>query len=234
MTDTEAALLRAIAAMPDEDTPRLAFADYLDELGGEREAEWAELIRAQVALARGAGTERERLAAREQELGPRVRDWWPHRLGLGASAALAWENWSRGFPLTLSGNGAAIRTVRPALAGRVPLREFNIQPATDADLAEFATWPELRLVRKLGVWTDRGTAITEGGLLALAGCEHLSNLERLRMQWAAYTDAAMDAFLDSPHLAQLVSVKIVGRNFGTLSEEVRQRVRERFGEWDVH
>ncbi len=33
MTDTEAALLRAIAANPDEDTPRLVFADYLDELG---------------------------------------------------------------------------------------------------------------------------------------------------------------------------------------------------------
>ena len=33
MTDTEAALLRAIAAMPDEDTPRLVYADYLDEEG---------------------------------------------------------------------------------------------------------------------------------------------------------------------------------------------------------
>jgi uncharacterized protein (TIGR02996 family) len=45
---TEAALLRAIRANPDEDTPRLAYADWLDE---HDQPERAEFIRVQVQLA---------------------------------------------------------------------------------------------------------------------------------------------------------------------------------------
>ena len=48
MNDTEAALLRAIAAHPDEDTPRLVYADYLDEQGGPSGAARAEFIRLHV------------------------------------------------------------------------------------------------------------------------------------------------------------------------------------------
>lgn len=47
-TDTGAALLKAIIANPDEDTPRLVYADYLQENGDD---ERAEFIRVQVALA---------------------------------------------------------------------------------------------------------------------------------------------------------------------------------------
>jgi uncharacterized protein (TIGR02996 family) len=50
----EAAFLRAICEQPDEDTPRLAFADWLTEQGGAVNVAWANGIRAQVWLARGA------------------------------------------------------------------------------------------------------------------------------------------------------------------------------------
>src|SRR5438128_7999305 len=46
------ALLAAICANPDEDTPRLMFADWLDEHGGEAGATRAEFIRLQCELAR--------------------------------------------------------------------------------------------------------------------------------------------------------------------------------------
>ena len=55
--DEEAAFLRAICEQPDEDTPRLAFADWLTELGGAVNLAWANGIRAQVSLARGADDE---------------------------------------------------------------------------------------------------------------------------------------------------------------------------------
>jgi uncharacterized protein (TIGR02996 family) len=230
MTDTERAFLRAICEQPDEDTPRLVFADYLDEQGGEVNALWAELIRVQVPLARGPGADRERLAARERELEPALVAVWPERMGL--SKGLLWQNWTRGLPLTLDGWGTTIRAARPMFANRVPLREFNMHSVTDADLVEFVTWPELTLVTKLGVWTEVGE-ITERGIVALAECEHLSNLERLRMEWVRYTDRAMEAFLDSPHLGNVVSVKMVGRGFTTLSEDIRQRSQGRFGRWNV-
>jgi uncharacterized protein (TIGR02996 family) len=52
MTDDADALLRAVLAAPDDDAPRLIYADWLDEHGDPARAEF---IRAQVVLARSAG-----------------------------------------------------------------------------------------------------------------------------------------------------------------------------------
>ncbi|MFO0825704.1 MAG: TIGR02996 domain-containing protein [Gemmataceae bacterium] len=51
MTDREA-LLRAVAANPDDDTPRLIYADHLDELGGAANVARARFIRLQIELTR--------------------------------------------------------------------------------------------------------------------------------------------------------------------------------------
>lgn len=48
----EADLLRAVLARPDDDTPRLAYADWLDDRGQSGDAERAEFIQVQVGLAR--------------------------------------------------------------------------------------------------------------------------------------------------------------------------------------
>ncbi len=65
--DQREAFLKAIFATPDDDLPRLVFADFLDEHG---EAERAEFIRVQVELARLSDGDPMRvdLAVREQEL----------------------------------------------------------------------------------------------------------------------------------------------------------------------
>src|SRR4029079_5768120 len=49
MTDSRDALYRAICANPDEDTPRLAYADLVEEEGNAAQAAF---IRAQIAIAR--------------------------------------------------------------------------------------------------------------------------------------------------------------------------------------
>src|SRR5262245_10921183 len=49
MSSDRDALFRAILAHPDEDTPRLAYADWLDENG---DTEFARFIRTQVELAK--------------------------------------------------------------------------------------------------------------------------------------------------------------------------------------
>jgi uncharacterized protein (TIGR02996 family) len=54
MSDSEAAFLHAICEHPDDDTPRLVFADWLTEQGGAVNGAWASGIRAQIWLARGA------------------------------------------------------------------------------------------------------------------------------------------------------------------------------------
>jgi uncharacterized protein (TIGR02996 family) len=52
VSDTERALLTAVAAAPDEDTPRLAYADFLDERGDTPASDRASLIRLQVRAER--------------------------------------------------------------------------------------------------------------------------------------------------------------------------------------
>src|SRR5262245_16999021 len=63
------AILWAVLEHPDDDTPRLVFADWLEEHGADTDRRQAELIRLQCRLAAGAGRpgderrERELLAA---------------------------------------------------------------------------------------------------------------------------------------------------------------------------
>jgi uncharacterized protein (TIGR02996 family) len=74
------AFLQAIINDPDDDTPRLVYADYLDDRG---ENERAEFIRVQCELARlpdaGAGQpspRRQELEARERQLLGKHEDEW--------------------------------------------------------------------------------------------------------------------------------------------------------------
>jgi uncharacterized protein (TIGR02996 family) len=76
MTDRDA-LLRAICDAPDDDAPRLIYADWLDEHGDPRQAEF---IRVQIELAQVPEPEREShpLAARQMELWRDLRKWRFH------------------------------------------------------------------------------------------------------------------------------------------------------------
>ncbi len=76
----EAALLAAIYANPDDDTPRLVYADWLDEHGDPARAEF---IRVQIRLevAQEWNAERRRLQARESELFDAHREEWTAHLG---------------------------------------------------------------------------------------------------------------------------------------------------------
>lgn len=72
------ALLAAVCAAPDDDLPRLVFADWCDENG---EPERAEFVRVQIELAKGAKGERAAtLRKREQELLAANRDDWTEDL----------------------------------------------------------------------------------------------------------------------------------------------------------
>ena len=88
-TDTGNALLKAIVANPEEDTPRLVYADYLQENGDD---ERAEFIRVQVQLSR---TEYPDLRARESALLAANHERWLRVLcpacgGSGFNAEIDW------------------------------------------------------------------------------------------------------------------------------------------------
>ncbi|MCI0703951.1 MAG: TIGR02996 domain-containing protein [Planctomycetia bacterium] len=72
MSDGDA-LLAAILAQPDEDVPRLAYADWLDEVGDEQSRIRAEFIRVQIEMARIPPREVMPDRTRMLELMPRAR-----------------------------------------------------------------------------------------------------------------------------------------------------------------
>src|SRR5689334_2391543 len=97
---THDAFLQAILEAPEDDTPRLIYADWLEDHG---EPERAEFIRVQIELARLSPHDRRRLVLgrREQELLQSHAARWLPSLPPWAFAA----SWHRGF---VAGIGAGV------------------------------------------------------------------------------------------------------------------------------
>lgn len=144
MSEDERAFLRAICAEPGDDTPRLAFADWLDE---HDQAERAEFIRVQCRVATldahaepvtedgyddpdGADCcvcdELAELRRREREL--LDSDGWPFTLDAGS---LVVSDWERGFPKEVMGTAADWLAHADALTAAQPIERVML-----------TTWPE--------------------------------------------------------------------------------------------
>jgi uncharacterized protein (TIGR02996 family) len=217
----EAAFLRAICEHPDEDTPRLVFADWLTEQGGPVNTAWAGGIRAQVWLARGATDDaiRFQTCVFESPFGQRKL---LERLGFNSELLTCWD---RGFPTEATGLFREINHAWPRLAFRIPLRRLQVYDADAADAVEFATWPGLSVLRELvfGVLWERPAPADV--LPALATCAELKGLVTLEVQGGLLSDSGVSAILDSPHLAGL---KTCALNYGLRANPFSQQVRDRF------
>lgn len=228
----EAALLRAICENSDDDTPRLVFADWLDEKGDQWNAAWAELIRVQISLGRGLANDREhqqRLARRDRELSPAVDYSWARGLGLPERG---WSSWSRGFPLALNVYYLGLAVSQQfASAPPIPIRALELVGVKGEELNTFLKWPGLRQVRDLD-WVGIDSSFAMGSL-ALAGCEFFSNVERLRLGRVLLSDEEALAILESPHLTRVTELRIDLDQDSELSPTMRLRLRKRFGdEWN--
>lgn len=169
MTDREA-LLAEIREHPEEDTPRLAFADLLDERGDAYFSDWAALIRSQVESARidRYSPRWMELIGRQGELcRKRKRDWdlsWGSRLGVAA--------YRRGFKEcdSLDLGGKSVAEVDKFFT-RYPLRCVRLSPSLPATSANSARaekfiravigHPAAARVESLDVEGNRRTTVRE-------------------------------------------------------------------------
>ncbi len=120
------AFLRAIVASPDDDLPRLVYADYLEETGDSVRAEF---IRVQCELARlaEADPKRNSLEDREHEL---LNEHEPEFLGdLDAHEQLQLREWKfrRGFLSDVTMNALSLDTLGSRLARRHPITGWTYQ-----------------------------------------------------------------------------------------------------------
>jgi uncharacterized protein (TIGR02996 family) len=228
--DPRDALLAAIRENMDDDLPRLAYADWLEENG---EPELAEFIRVECRLAGMPDThpERRALFRRDLELLSTFSASWIGPVRQGCSF---WEV-RRGFLDEISTTADHFLRHAEAIARRHPLRIARLS-VTEEDLVELASCPHLLGVRELTLtgpaaladevaravarsshldWLDAlrldGLPVGPAGARALAGAEHLGRLRALRLHGAEVGPAGGVALVESPRLPRLEALDLTGR-----------------------
>jgi uncharacterized protein (TIGR02996 family) len=180
----EAALLAAIRANPEEDTPRLMYADWLEEQGGASNTDRAEYIRLEIDIARaessdpGADLAAERKRARQ--LCAR-HDWFPEFIGRKnlLRRTGTYVERSRGFPDHLDArNPGPFLDVAEEVIALAPITRVSLAYVEEYILGRLATAAWLERLRRLTLSGYDGTG-TDWGLLA--DCPHLQNLRELHL-----------------------------------------------------
>jgi len=196
------ALLNDILAHPDDDGPRLVYADWLEE---HREADRARLIRLQCELAplpvyhprlQGLAAEEDKLLQRHgAKWAAPISDWvssWGFRRGFVEELRITLQQWRAHLanvlalaPIrrvhlqrlsTLPGPATARELAESPLLGR--LAELDLKNATfqHLELTALAASPHLAGLRELGLHNN---PVAAAGLEALGAARFLGGLERL-------------------------------------------------------
>jgi uncharacterized protein (TIGR02996 family) len=223
------AILDYIVANIDDDTPRLAYADWLDENG---QADRAEFVRVQVERARLPEWDatQVRLRLREKKLLDQHGERWLAEIP--APAGAKWEGFRRGIVAEVSfasydamrQSAHACRAVAPveAVTVRWPrkrepqenappiaeLRELSLtgRPESPNDVVRLAESPQLRTLRVLtarGLWADVFPRLVRS--------LYLAPLKALRLPNSELGNAGILALLESSALTQLEELDLSGR-----------------------
>src|SRR5262245_41460537 len=127
----DSAFLRAIAADPDDDAPRLVYADFLEESGDPSRRARAELIRFQVAAAREGPDDPKAGEAMPEAI---ARTWVPvWEYALPNLANCDWGPYRRGFIDEVRITFRAFRRSREAILTAIPLRRLRLRGAESLD-----------------------------------------------------------------------------------------------------
>jgi uncharacterized protein (TIGR02996 family) len=201
------ALRRAVLAEPDEDLPRLAFADWLDENGRSARAE---LIRAQIEAARAepfSPAQRTAAAVGGKLLAAHQTEWWGEfrtavQASLGDDEAV---HVSEALAPPLPGVVRVQVQFERGFIGHVSLQSAVFVRVADAI---FASEP-VQSLRVERTQTMHGPEPVWGGLEPVFESGHLARVRRL--EFAPRTEFVHDeyvAFLATPHLAGLTDLAI--------------------------
>jgi uncharacterized protein (TIGR02996 family) len=215
-----------VKAHPDDDTPRLILADWLDERGDER----GEFLRIQCRLDATPWGEPhgDTLVRRQSHLLARHRDEWtgalqPYildrhfhrgllRVNMRArqmedaahDGLAATEKWAWVEALTLRELGGLPLTLAycPLLAGvgALSVRDSQAGGWANSGAGLLASSPHLGRLRSLDLG---GCGITAVTVAALGRSPHLGSLRELRLHNNPIGDAGLQALAESPLLAQL-------------------------------
>jgi uncharacterized protein (TIGR02996 family) len=223
MTPDEA-FIQAIREQPDDDAPRLIYADWLEEHG---QLDRAEFIRACCEAARLPRSDPRRMPLwrRARQL---LECHWEEWAGpLRRAVGLRWDRlgnqwlkpgfhgealnyFQRGFVEQLCAEAFTVIARPNAFAALAPLRHLGLWDA-GSRMSALAATPYLAQVETLTFQDYFQSPVTDAGLHALAESPHLGRLTALGLSRNNITDDGLSALAAAPWLCGL-SVLILGSN----------------------
>jgi uncharacterized protein (TIGR02996 family) len=203
----EQALLHAVCANPDDDAPRLVYADWLEEHGRQ---ERAELIRVQIDLSRSQPGEdttgqRRRESALLREFGA---TWTAELPQLGD---LLWGEFERGFVSAVTGTWADFAAHGTDVFRSAPVSRWNAIGAFHA-LRGFRNCSLLARLSHLSISFENRF----GDRLArkIADSPRLAGLRSLRLDMVGIGDPGAWELGQSDHLRNLVELSLSQNGIG--------------------
>jgi uncharacterized protein (TIGR02996 family) len=206
---TEEAFLQAVLDDPEDDAPRLVYADWLDDRDRPGDAERAEFIRLQIDLAKRdeGDPRRAELEVRQQVLLRRHEEEWArplHERNVGGE-------FRRGFVEELRLLGDRFLAEGEGLFRLAPVRSVELM-AVGSELSEVARSPLLG--RLAGLRIESASNLTEAGFRDLLASPHLGKLTSLTVQTFVLGESAVRSLAGSPLAARLRELGLDGVEFG--------------------
>lgn len=198
VTPTDIRFLERICASPDDDAPRLIYADLLDERGDPR----GEFIRIQIALARLPCDDpsRAELARRECAMLGRYQTKWSEILrGIAGSAEFC-----RGFIETAVVDARTFLRRAGDLFRMTPLRHMKLLDV-GSSLARLMASPYLARLSMITIFAQH---IDDRLTRALADSPHLDNLRSLNIARNRVGDRGIEQIAWSPRFRNLIELDI--------------------------
>jgi uncharacterized protein (TIGR02996 family) len=198
MAPEEAAFLDRVCADPDDDAPRLIFADWLDERGDPR----GEFIRVQVALARlpVGDPRRDTLADREAALLARFHAPWSDPL----KGIAGWTVFRRGFVETVNIDGRTFLRRADDLFRLAPVRHIWLLDV-GSTLERVMACPQLARLTALTVYAQH---IDERLARFLVESPHLGGLRALNIGRNRVGDRGVERLAWTPRFRDLATVDL--------------------------
>jgi uncharacterized protein (TIGR02996 family) len=237
VTTDESALLSAIRASPDDDLPRLVFADWLDEHG---RPERAEFIRVQCEFARALADparkrDRNALSKRARALSrTHARQW---RAELPSLSEVAWGEFRRGFvsSATLSSCGPLAVGLADILSA-APVEVLQYYYFRSTELAELLGSAALGRLRVLCLrsmsWslphTDYWRAEHVAGARLLAAADWSPGTEEVQLvNGSGLSEEAVEALVSAPTTRYFPVLRLTRGTI--LGVRARRSLLDRFG-----
>jgi uncharacterized protein (TIGR02996 family) len=207
MKNQRAAFLADVIEHPDDDAPRLVFADWLEDNG---DAPRAEFIRAQIAWARTPEDDPRRDALHRQAWGllhDHGKAWLAEVPAWARGEAL----FVRGFVMQISATAREFLESAPGLFRRAPIRAVKLRSASDKQLVEVTEAGHLGRVAELNL---NSNMLSDDSLRPVLLSPKLGPLAALDLGSNRFTTDTVRALAESPRLRHLADLSLSMHKLG--------------------